>query len=74
MNIGMINKLKHYFPQPTLKSLYYAIVCLLAWGNANKTLMDRLLLYYRKKALRIICNSDYRAHTDNQFSTNRIFH
>ena len=24
-NIGMINKLKHCFPQPTLKSLYYAI-------------------------------------------------
>ena len=73
----MINKLKHCFPQPTLKSLYYAIVYpylnygVLAWGSANKTLMDRLLLL-QKKALRIICNSDYRAHTDNLFSTNRI--
>ena len=52
--IGMTNKLKHCFPQPTLKSLYYAIVYpylnygVLAWGNANKTLMDRLLL--QKKA------------------------
>ena len=28
-----------------------------------------LLLLLPKKALRIICNSDYRAHTDNLFST-----
>ena len=76
-NIGMINKLKHCFPQPTLKSLYYAIVYphlnygVLAWGNAYKTLMDRLLLL-QKKALRIISNTDYRAHTDILFSTNRI--
>ena len=75
-NVGMI-KLKHCFPQPTLTSLYYAIVYpylnygVLAWGNANKTLMDRLLLL-QKKAMIIICNSDYRAHTDNLFSTNRI--
>ena len=76
-NIGIINKLKYCFPQHTLKSLYYAIVYpylnygILAWGNANKTLMDRLLLL-QKKALRIMCNTDYRAHTRDLFFTNRI--
>ena len=76
INIGMTNKLKHCFPQPTLKSLYYAIVYHYlnygVRGNANKTLLYRLLLLLQKKTLRIICNSDYRAHTDNQFSTNRM--
>ena len=75
-NIGMINKLKHCFPQPTLKSLYYAIVYpylnygVLAWGNANKTLMDRLLLL-QKKALRIICNSDDTHTRDKWFDCNQ---
>ena len=76
-NIGIINKLKQSFPHSILKSLYYAIVYpyltygILAWGNANKTLMERILLL-QKKALRIICNTDYRAHTSCLFSSSKI--
>ena len=76
-NIGMINKLKHFFPQSTLKSLYYAIIYpylsygILAWGYASKTLIDRILLL-QKKALRIICNTDYMAHTEPLFLANNI--
>ena len=76
-NIGMINKLKHFFPQTILKSLYYAIIYpylsygILAWGYASRTLTDRILLL-QKKALRIICNTDYLAHTEPLFLSNNI--
>ena len=68
----MINKLKLCFPKTTLLTLYYALIYpylnygILTWGYANKTLIDRILLL-QKKALRVICNTDYRAHTNDLF-------
>ena len=76
-NIGIINKLKLCFPKTTLLTLYYALIYpylnygILAWGNACKTLLDRILLL-QKKALRIISNTDFRAHTDVLFSSNKL--
>ena len=53
-NIGIINKLKLCFPKTTLLTLYYALIYpylnygILAWGNACKTLLDRILLLQKK--------------------------
>ena len=44
---------------------------ILAWGNSNQTLLDRLLLL-QKKCLRIICNTDFYSHTDPLFHENKI--
>ena len=43
----------------------------MAWGNAIQTKMDRVLLL-QKRAMRLICNTAYRSHTDVLFKENRI--
>ena len=76
-NIGIINKLKHYIPLNNLLMLYSSLILpylnygILAWGNANQTLLNRLLLL-QKKSLRIIYNSATRSHTDPLFFENKI--
>ena len=43
----------------------------LAWGSAVQTKIDKMLLL-QKRAIRLICNVSYRAHTDVLFRENRI--
>ena len=76
-NIGIINRLKTQLPLNSLLMLYTSLISpylhygLLVWGNANQTLLDRILLL-QKKALRIIHNSPARAHTDPIFIENKL--
>ena len=76
-NIGIINKLKFYLPQSTLFMLYSSLILpylnygVLAWGNSHLTSLNRLLLL-QKKSLRIICNTEFRSHTDPLFLQNKI--
>ena len=76
-NIGIINKLKWYLPRNVLLTLYSTLVLpylnygILAWGNATVSQIQKILLL-QKKAMRIICHSDYRAHTDSLFKGNNI--
>jgi hypothetical protein len=65
---GILNKLKHYLPEVTLKIMYnsligshlnYGVMC---WGFNHK-LIDKL----QKKSIRIISNSKYNAHTEPIF-------
>ena len=76
-NIGIINRLKTHLPSNSLFTLYSSLILpylnygLLAWGNACQWLLDKLLLL-QKKALRIICHTAFRAHTDPLFSDNKI--
>ena len=71
-NIGVINKVKYLFPQTTLFMLYSSLILpylnygILAWGHAHATYLDRILLL-QKKALRIVCHTSWRAHTDTLF-------
>ena len=44
---------------------------ILAWGNANKSDLNRLLLI-QKKAIRIVTNSGFRSHTNALFLENNI--
>ena len=69
---GLMYKLKSFFPPNILKNLYLALIypyynyCILAWGSANKSVLQPLLLY-QKKLMRIITQSDYYAHTNPLF-------
>jgi hypothetical protein len=66
--IGIMTKLKHFLPQPTLKIMYdsligshlnYGIKC---WGFNCKSL-EKL----QKKAVQVIANSKYNAHSEPLF-------
>ena len=76
-NIGVINHVNDTFPLPVLSSLYathilpYLNCGILAWGNACKTLIDRILIL-QKRALRIIHNVYFRSHTNPLFLQDKI--
>ena len=66
--IGIINKLKHYLPLYTLKTIYdslinsslnYGILC---WGFKQNRIFQ-----LQKKAIRTITRSKYNAHTEPLF-------
>ena len=63
--IGILNRLKRYLPGYILKTIYTSLVqsnlsyCILAWGfNCGR------LKNIQKRAVRIICNSKYNAHSE----------
>ena len=68
--IGILSKLKHYLPCHILKTLYDSMVLshlncgILAWGFD----LDRVFKL-QKKAIRVITNSKYNAHTEPLFKT-----
>ena len=68
---------KFYFTTRILLNLYYTLILphlnygIIAWGCCADYHLNRLLLL-QKKALRIICHSHYRAHTDVLFKTHGI--
>ena len=76
-NIGIINKLKNHFPSTTLFMLHSSLILpylnygILAWGNSNNSLLDKILIL-QKKSLRIICNTPLRSHTDPLFQKHKI--
>ena len=61
-------RVKYIFPQNILLALYNALIvphfnyCLLAWGS--KIIEVHKLHLLQKKALRLITNKDYIAHTE----------
>ena len=66
--VGILNRLKRYVPSHVLKMIYNSIVqsnlnyCILAWGyNCGR------LKILQRKAIRIITNSKYNAHTSPLF-------
>jgi len=65
-----INRAKKFLPFTALKLLYLALIQsniqygIMAWGNSLHTKQLQLM---QKKAIRIICNKPYKAHTDPLF-------
>ena len=61
-------KLKHVYPQSTLHTIYNALIvphftyCLVVWGS--KIEYNHPLHLIQKKALRIVANKDFIAHTE----------
>ena len=71
-NIGVMHRLKNILPSKVQLTLYYSLIysyltyCNIVWGNASNVYIDRLFIL-QKRALRIICNAEYRAHTRSLF-------
>jgi hypothetical protein len=69
-NIGMINRLRHYLPSHSLKTLYDSLVLphlnygILAWGHRTERLFK-----LQKRAIRTITNSKFNAHTQPLFKS-----
>ena len=66
--ISILYRLKNVYPESILVTIYNTLVlshfhyCLLLWGSVVKE--NHSLHLLQKKALRIITNSDYLAHTE----------
>ena len=66
--IGIMYRLKHIYPQSVLLMLYNTLIvshfnyCILIWGS--KIVNNHQIHKLQKKALRIIYNSDYVAHSE----------
>jgi hypothetical protein len=68
-----INRLKNFLPQTTLRTLYFSLIhphllyCLNMYSISTKTKLDELFLL-QKKAVRVVCNESYNAHTGPLFT------
>ena len=74
-NIGIPQTFRYFIPAYVLKilySLYHSLIlshlqyCTLLWANAYYSHLHKLRLL-QKKAIRIISNTDYRAHSSKLF-------
>ena len=72
-NVGILSKLKHFLPMYIMNTLYYSLIlshlqyCTLLWANTYSSCLNKLRIL-QKKAIRIITQSHYLAHTDPLFS------
>ena len=70
--IGVLNRLKDILPLRILVQLYNSMIlpyfnyCIIVWGNCASYLLQKLFLL-QKRAVRVITNSYYRAHTGTLF-------
>lgn len=75
--IGIMYRAANIVPSYVLTNMYYTLIypyliyCILIWGNAADIHLNRLLLL-QKKAVRVICGSDYLAHSDPLFLETNI--
>ena len=66
--IGVMYRLKHAYPESVLLILYQSIIYahfnygILVWGSKIST--DHPLHFLQKRALRIVANQDYIAHSE----------
>ena len=74
---GVLNRLKSTLPLPVLLKLYnsmilpYLTYCNIIWGKCASYLLQKLFLL-QKRAIRIITNSPYLAHTNDLFSKLKV--
>jgi len=71
--VGVLNRVKHYLPHGVLLSLYYTMIhshllyCIIVWGGACQSNL-KLIINLQKRALRVITNSEFRAHSSPLFA------
>ena len=76
-NTGIINKLKLFLTTKVLLTIYTSLISpylnygILAWGNCNKVLLDKLLII-QKRAMRFIHHVGYFSHTKELFCKSKI--
>jgi len=73
----IINRVKHFVPHKSLRDLYYALFhshltyCPIITSCATKTNLEKISVL-QKKVIRIVSNSNYRAHTEPLFKQLKI--
>jgi len=76
-SIFILNKTKNFLPKNILRTLYFSTFhshltyCPTVVGCSSNSLLDKIFKL-QKKAVRIITNSQYRAHTDPIFNSLKI--
>ena len=71
-NVGILQKLQYFVPTYVLKILYHSLIlshlqyCTLLWANSYYSHLQKLRVL-QKKAIRIISNADYLAHSSKLF-------
>ena len=76
-NVGIFHRLKNMLPLKSKISLYYSLIypyilyANLAWGGTYATNLNSLIVL-QKKIIRIISNSDFYAHCNPLFVSNKI--
>ena len=71
--LGIMYKLKHVLPIHILKLLYYSLILpylsysILAWGGGGHLQLDYVCSVCNQKAIRLITNSRFNAHTEPRF-------
>ena len=71
-NVGILQKLRYFIPAYVLKIIYHSLVlshlqyCTLLWANSYHSHLHNLR-QLQKKAIRIISNTDYLAHSSKLF-------
>ena len=71
--IGTLNRIKHILPTQTRVILYNSRIlphinyCIMAWGYQSNRMFK-----FQKRAIRIVANSKYNAHTEPLFKLFRI--
>ena len=71
-HVGILQKLRYLIPAYVLKMLYHSSIlshlqyCTLLWANSYHSHLHKLRLL-QKKAIRIISNTDYLAHSSKLF-------
>ena len=75
--IGILCKARKYLPKSCLITLYYSFVypylnyCLEVWGKTTENIVSKIFKL-QKRAIRIISNKPWRAHTDPLFDELKI--
>jgi len=76
-NIGLIKHIKHQLSVDVLRSLYFALVspyleyCNMVWAIGSNTALNQLFIT-QKRAIRVISNSRWNAHTAPLFKNLKI--
>ena len=76
-NTGILYRLKTFFPINILQTLYATLIMsymyygILAWGNSSSFLLDKIFSI-QKRAIRIVNDKHFLAHTNNLFFTNKV--
>ena len=71
-NVGILQKLRYFIPADVLKILHHSLIlshlqhCTLLWANSYCSHLHELTRL-QKKAIIIISNTDYRAHSSKIF-------
>ena len=66
-----MRQVKHILDRKNMKTLYCILIhphisyCLLAWGNANKNILKKIL---QKRTIRLIDQADYNCHSEPIFN------